>query len=327
MAGLLRINTRTRQISREEPAGEYAGLGGRGLTSRIIRREVPPTCHPLGPSNKLIVAAGLLTGTSAANSGRISVGGKSPLTGTIKEANSGGSFSQKLARLDIIGLILEDKPGPDAAWKTLVINRQGAELVDSPELGGLGTYEASARLFDRYGDKVGVMVIGPAGENHRLASSIQFTDPRGNPCRAAGRGGLGALMGSKKIKAVVVDSQGAEPLQMADPEGFKEAAKRWAEILMNHPVTGQGLPSFGTSILINIINEAGTLPTKNFRQGRFDQAGDISGEKMVELINQRGGTAREGCHAGCVIQCSQKYCDEKGEYLTAGFEYETVWAF
>ena len=327
MAKLLRINSKNKKIAYEELSGPYAGLGGRGLTSRVVRREVPPACHPLSAQNKLIVAPGLLTGTTAANTGRLSVGGKSPLTGTIKESNAGGTFSQKLAKMDIMGLILEDKPDPGTPFQTLFINKDGAELMEIPEITGLGTYDASARLFEKFGSKVGIMVIGPAGENTRLASSIQFTDPRGKPSRAAGRGGLGALMGSKKIKAIVIDSEGSKAPEMADREAFKAAAKRWAEILVNHPVTGQGLPSYGTSILINIINEAGTLPTKNFRSGRFDKASDISGEKMVEFINKRKGIAREGCHAGCIIQCSQSYNDENGEYLTSGFEYETVWAF
>ncbi len=327
MARLLRINTRTKKAVFEDQSGDYSGLGGRALTSRLVRREVPPTCHPLSAANKLVVATGLLTGTAAANTGRLSVGGKSPLTGTIKESNSGGTFSQKLAKLDITGFVLEDKPETKVPYQTIFITKDGVDFLELPEIAGLGTYEASAKLFERFGQKAGIMVIGPAGENSRLASSIMFTDPKGNPSRAAGRGGLGALMGSKKIKAIVIDAQGGPGQTIADKEAFKAASKRWAEILINHPVTGQGLPGYGTSILINIINEAGALPTKNFRLGRFDKADQISGEKMIELINQRAGIAKEGCHAGCVIQCSQKYCDENGTYLTSGFEYETVWAF
>jgi aldehyde:ferredoxin oxidoreductase len=171
------------------------------------------------------------------------------------------------------------------------------------------------------------MLIGPAGEYKRLGASIQFTDPKGHPSRAAGRGGLGAVMGSKRIKAVVIDDSKGKAPAAADPERFKKAAKRWVEILRDHPVTGQGLPGFGTAILVNIINEAGALPTKNFRSGRFEHAAEISGERMVELINERGGAAKEGCHPGCVIQCSQVYNDQDGNYLTSGFEYETVWAF
>jgi len=327
MTRLLRINIQKKEFAFEELSGDYAGLGGRALTSRIVRKEVPPTCHPLGKDNKLVIATGLLTGTIAANTGRISVGGKSPLTGGIKESNSGGVFSQKLAKLGLMGIVVEDKPEPDSPLMTIFINKDGVQIIETPELAGLGTYETSAKLFERFGQKVGIMVIGPAGETLRLGASIQFTDPKGRPARAAGRGGLGALMGSKKIKAIVVDDSGAKAAQPADPETFKTAAKRWVEILRNHPVTGQGLPSYGTAILVNIINEAGAFPTKNFREGRFESAADISGEKMVEIIEKRGGVVKEGCHAGCIIQCSQAYCDEKGEYLTSGFEYETVWAF
>ncbi|NCC25698.1 MAG: aldehyde ferredoxin oxidoreductase [Deltaproteobacteria bacterium] len=326
MSRILRIDTAKKTYA-FEPAGPYAGLGGRALTSRIVRQEVPATCHPLGADNKLVVAAGLLTGTIAANSGRLSVGAKSPLTGTIKESNSGGTLSQKLARLDIIGIVFEGRPEADAPLSTVVITKDGVRFEDASNLAGLGTYALADELFAAYGSKVGTMLIGPAGEYKRLGASIQLTDPKGHPSRAAGRGGLGAVMGSKRIKAVIVDDTGGSAPASADPERFKTAAKRWVEILKNHPVTGQGLPGFGTSILVNIINEAGALPTKNFRSGKFEHAADISGERMVELINQRGGVAKEGCHAGCIIQCSQTYNDKDGKYLTSGFEYETVWAF
>ncbi|KUJ95842.1 MAG: Aldehyde ferredoxin oxidoreductase [Desulfonauticus sp. 38_4375] len=325
MAKLLRINTKTKDISFEELSGKLNLLGGRALTSRLIRKEVPPTCHPLGKDNKLIVATGLLSGTPLANSGRISVGGKSPLTGGIKEANAGGTFSQKMAKLGIRGIVLEDKP-EEKSTRVIYLDKDGVKIEDMPELAGLGTYATAEKLFAKYGKKVGILVIGPAGEDLRLGASIQFTDPKGRPARAAGRGGLGAVMGSKGIKAIVVNDEGAPGTEIVDKETFKAAAKRWAEILTNHAVTGQGLPSFGTSILINIINEAGALPTKNFRFGRFDKAQEVSGEKMVEIINKRGGVAKEGCHPGCIIQCSQSYVDEKGEYITSGFEYETVWA-
>jgi aldehyde:ferredoxin oxidoreductase len=171
------------------------------------------------------------------------------------------------------------------------------------------------------------MCVGQAGEQRLTAASIQLADPKGHAGRACGRGGLGAVMGSKKVKAIVVDDTGSDKISIADPQAFKEANKKWGQLLKNHPVTGQGLPAFGTAILVNIINEAGALPTQNFREGRFEFAQDISGEKMVELINKRGGVPTEGCHPGCVIQCSQAYHDKNGKYLTSGFEYETVWGF
>jgi len=325
MPKLLRINTRTREYAFQE-MGPYAGLGGRALTSRLVRSEVPASCHPLSAENRLVAAGGMLTGTRAANSGRISVGGKSPLTRGVKESNAGGMFSQKLARLDIAGVVLEDRPGADAGLVTVRIGPDGVKFLDAGGLSGLGTYAAAGRLREEHGGKAAAMLIGPAGESCRLGASIQFTDTAGRPARAAGRGGLGALMGSKKVKAIVVDDGGTNRIRYADEGAFKTASGRWAEILKSHPVTGQGLPAFGTAILINIVNEAGALPTKNFREGRFAWAQAVSGEQMAETIKARGGKIREGCHAGCVIQCSQTYVDENGEYMSSGLEYETVWA-
>jgi len=325
MARILRLNMAKKSF-RWEDAGPYAGLGGRGLTSRLIRREVEPTCHPLSGANKLVVAPGLLTGTPSASSGRISVGGKSPLTGTIKESNAGGLMSQKLARLGVAALVVESHPQDDA-FSLVKISRDGVTFYPAEEYVGLGNYRTMARLWKRFGRGTGVMSIGPAGEKRLSAASIHFADPGGRPGRAAGRGGLGALMGSKRLKALVVDDRGAPgSVPLADPEKFKAAARKWAKFLLEHPVSGQALPAFGSAVLINIVNEAGALPTKNFRSGRFEFAEDLSGERLAELIKQRGGKTKEGCHPGCVIQCSQSYHDAKGRYLTSGFEYETIWA-
>lgn len=326
MPKILRINTKDKTWRFEEP-GKYAGMGGRGLTSRLVLEEVPADTHALSGENKLVAAIGLLSGTGAANSGRISLGSKSPLTGTIKESNSGGSFCQKLARLDILAMVLEDKPEGDAPFQNIVITKDGVRFEEAGTMTGMGTYDAMEAITQKYGKKACGMLIGPAGEACLTSASVQFSDPWGHPARAAGRGGLGAVMGSKKIKAIVVDDEGGTRFGYADEDKFKTASKRWAEILRAHPVTGQGLPGFGTAILVNIINEAGAFPTKNFRTGRCDHASTISGEVIAEYIEKRGGKTKEGCHPGCVIQCSQSYVDKKGEYLTSGFEYETVWAF
>ncbi|MBM4273404.1 MAG: aldehyde ferredoxin oxidoreductase [Deltaproteobacteria bacterium] len=326
MPRILRLNMTDRTYRWEEVPPDYAGLGGRALTSRIIRREVPPTCHPLSAANKLVVAPGLLTGAPAANTGRISVGGKSPLTGGIKESNSGGLVSQKLARLGVAGVVVEDKPRPEDGFSLVRITKDGVEFHTADDLTGRGNYQTMARLWKRFGRGIGVMSIGQAGEKCLTSASIHFADPQGRPGRAAGRGGLGALMGSKKLKALVVDDKGTPPVPLADPQKFKAAARKWAKYLLEHPVSGQALPAYGTAVLINIVNEAGALPTKNFRGGRFEFAEHISGERLVELIKQRGGKTKEGCHPGCLIQCSQTFHDAKGKYLTSGFEYETIWA-
>ncbi len=325
MNRILRLNMSNKSVTWQEVPESYAGLGGRAFTSRLIREEVPPTCHPLSTANKLVVAPGLLTGSPAANVGRISVGGKSPLTGGIKESNSGGLVSQKLARLGIKAVVVEGSP-EDGDFSLVHITKDGVKFLSADEYVGLGNYDTMARLWERFGKGVGVMSIGQAGEKRLTGASIHFADPNGRPGRAAGRGGLGALMGAKKLKALVVDDSGAEKVPLADPEKFKEASRRWAKHLMDHPVSGQALPAYGTAVLINIVNEAGALPTKNFRGGRFEFAEDISGERMVELIKERGGKTKEGCHPGCVIQCSQTYHDASGKYLTSGFEYETIWA-
>jgi aldehyde:ferredoxin oxidoreductase len=327
MSRILRLNMADQSFRWEEVPAAYAGLGGRAFTSHLIREEVEPTCHPLSAANKLVIAPGLLTGTLAANTGRISVGGKSPLTGTIKESNSGGILSQKLARLGVKAIVVEGKPAEDGGFFLVRISKDGVEFTPADEYVGLGNYRTMSQLWKRYGRGVGLMSIGQAGEKRLSAASIHFADPAGRPGRAAGRGGLGALMGSKKLKALVVDDHGAEAkVPLVYPDRFKDAARQWAKHLMDHPICSQALPTYGTAVLINIVNEAGALPTKNFREGRFEFAEDISGERMAELIKQRGGKTKEGCHPGCIIQCSQTYHDAKGKYLTSGFEYETIWA-
>ena len=200
-----------------EPLGDYAGLGGRAMTSAVVAKEVPPLCHPLGADNKLVIAPGMLSGSAAAMSGRISVGCKSPLTGGIKEANSGGQPSQMLARLGYSAIILEGRPEDDTLYK-MVINKDGATIADDNSLKMLGNYDLVEKMKTAYGDKVACISIGPAGEMKMSAASIAFTDMEQRPTRHAGRGGVGAVMGSKGLKAIVLDDRGASRVDMADQE-------------------------------------------------------------------------------------------------------------
>jgi aldehyde:ferredoxin oxidoreductase len=325
MPKFIRVDMNSKAVNIEECPKEYAGLAGRGLTSTFVANEVKPTSHPLGKYNKLIFAPGFLTGTSAANSGRLSCGAKSPLTGGIKESNTGGTFGQKMAKMDIKALVFEGMPTEDKFY-VVKVAMDGVTIDEAPtETIGLGNYDAITVLQAKYGPKAGVAIIGPAGEMRLTGANISFADPQSN-IRSAGRGGLGAVMGSKKIKAVVIDEAGAPGVAIANPEAFKSAAKRFANALSTHPVTGQGLPRYGTNILVNILNEAGGLPTQNFRRGRNEWANHIGGESMTANMEARGGKPTHGCHAGCVIRCSQHYVDEQGKYITSGFEYETVWA-
>ncbi len=308
----------------EEP-GEYAGLGGRALTSTIVSREVPPLCHPLGENNKLVIAPGLLSGTTAAMSGRISIGCKSPLTGGIKEANAGGQPAQMLARLGYAAIVLEGKPKDDTLYK-IFINKDGVKIIADNNLKMLGNYDLVEKMKQEYGDKISCISIGPAGEMKMSASSIACTDMELRPTRHAGRGGVGAVMGSKGVKVIVIDDTGMKMRSPKDPEKFKDATKRWVDGLRKNPTTGQGLPAYGTNVLANVINEAGAYPTRNFSNGRFEGTPKISGEFQAEREKERGGLPTHGCHRGCVIRCSGIYVDKDGNYVTKQPEYETVWA-
>jgi len=310
-----------------EPLGAYTGLGGRAMTSSVVSSEVPPTCHPLSAENKLVIAPGLLSGSAAAMSGRISIGCKSPLTGGIKEANSGGQPSQMLARLGYAAVILEGKPKDGALFK-VVINKDGAAITPDDSLKMLGNYDLVEKMKTEHGEKIACISIGQAGEMKMSAASIACTDMELRPTRHCGRGGVGAVMGAKGVKVIVVDDADTQMRSPADPEKFKAANKAFVAGLRKHPVTGEGLPAYGTNILTNVINEAGGYPTHNFSSGQFEGASKISGETQAELENERGGkgSATHGCHRGCVIRCSGTFYDKNGNFLTKQPEYETVWA-
>ena len=308
-----------------QPLGDYAGLGGRAMTSGIVAKEVPPLCHPLGENNKLVIAPGMLSGSAAVMSGRMSVGCKSPLTGGIKEANSGGQGAQVLARLGYAAIILEGKPKDDTLYKVF-INKDGVKIEPDNSLKMLGNYDLIDKMKGAYGDKIACISIGPAGEMKMSAASVAFTDMEVRPTRHAGRGGVGAVMGSKGVKVIVLDDSGTETRAPKDADKFKEANKVFTQGLKKHPVTGEGLPALGTNVLTNVVNEAGGYPTNNFASGRFDGASKISGETQAETEIARGGKATQGCHKGCVIKCSGTYNDKDGNFLTKQPEYETVWA-
>jgi len=309
----------------EEPVGAYAGLGGRAMTSIVVATEVHPLAHPLGAENKLVISPGMLSGTTGSMTGRLSVGCKSPLTGTIKESNAGGQAAQVLARIGYAAIILEGKPAGDDLYK-IVVNKDGISVIVDNSLKLLDNYPVVEKLRAEYGDKVAYMSIGSAGERLLLAASIACTDPELRPTRHCGRGGVGAVMGSKRIKAIILDDSGMKMRPPKDADKFRDANRKFVEGLRKHPVTGEGLPAYGTNVLTNVLNEAGGYPTYNFKQGTFSGSAKLSGEAQAELEIKRGGTATHGCHRGCVIQCSGIYNDKDGHYLTKQPEYETVWA-
>lgn len=319
---IFRINMTDLSTSIEDVPADWAGHGGRGLTSTIVAAEVEPTCHPLGSKNKLVIAPGLLSGTVAANSGRLSIGAKSPLTGTIKEANAGGTAAQMLAKLGCKALILEGQPTDDK-WYNIQVTADGATIHEETEMIGNGNFAVVDAVKSRLGEKYGIITIGPAGEMKMRAANISIKDPDSR-LRSSGRGGLGAVMGSKRVKFITIVPTDAK-VEIIDPKKFKEANRTFAKALVDNPVS-QALGTYGTNVLVNIINEAGALPTRNFTDGQFDGHEEISGETMHETIVEREGKPKHNCHPGCVINCSQIYNDKNRKYKTSGFEYESIWA-
>jgi len=322
----IRVDMTKKEIKTEEMPSRYGGLGGRGLTSIFINDEVPPACDPFGTENKLILAPGLLTGTPMVNTSRLSIGAKSPLTGTIKESNVGGTVPAALGRLGITAIILEGKAAEGETYLLRIDDRGKASLIPADEYAGMRTYALAEKLFASYGDKNGVLCIGPAGEMQLKGASIQSTDVDGRPCRAAGRGGLGAVMGSRGLKAIVVGQSYDRAVAVSDPERFKEAVKTLAKIIKTSPFSGEMLPAQGTACLVAPVNSMGAFPSYNGRKGVLEGWENISGEAIAHRIKERSGkTAHMGC-SQCIILCSNEYVDKEGEFITSSLEYETIWS-
>lgn len=321
---ICRINMKDKSITREPIPEAWLHLGGRGLIARIMLDEVPADCEPLGDLNKLIFAPGLLVGHMLSSCDRISIGGKSPLTGGIKESNAGGTTGLQISMLGIKALIIEGKP-VDNDFSILHLDAHGGRFENAKEYTGLGVYETARRIRAGYQEKVAIALIGPAGEMKLKAAGIQNLDKEGVPSRIAARGGLGAVMGSKGLKAIVFDaSQGVKP-PIVDPEGFKLAQKTYTKSLMEHPQTAL-YRDYGTAAMVQMCQTFGSLPTRNFSSGLFEKADDISGEKLREVLLARGGVSNptHACMPGCTIRCSNIFGGEDGKMIVSPLEYETI---
>lgn len=321
---ILRINTRTKDIRSDVCTSEELRYGGRSMIAHTALKELDPHCDPLGRRNKLILASGLLGDTTVTTAGRISVGGKSPLTGGIKEANMGGSAGKKMALLGFKAIILEDAPD-DNQTHILVITKEKAELISAPECRSLSVSGTCRLLRDRFGENTGVICIGPAGEMRMAGACIGTTDKSGIQKRFGGRGGLGAVMGSKCIKAIVFDDTGASPAEAYDRKALIAAGRELAQILRDDPKTANR-HNFGTPAVLALCDALGILPTRNFSAGHFEQVNAISGETIADLIDKRGGEGRKGrpCIQGCTIQCSNVFPDPAGKVAVASIQYENI---
>jgi aldehyde:ferredoxin oxidoreductase len=318
---LLRVDMKAKKIATQDLPREWRTIGGSGLIAKIMNHEVPRTADPLGPQNKLIIACGPLAGTMAPQLGRISVGAKSPLTLGIKEANSGGPAGQYLDKLGFRAIIIEnaaEKKGPFC----LKVSKDEALLEAVDAYRGLKNYELVSQLHSRYGKKAAIICTGIAGERMYRGASVSFTDVFGDPSRNAARGGLGAVMGSKGLKAIVIDPSGCPPVSIADRDLFRKAVRSWVHTL-THDISCGLYATYGTPFAVANSANQGTLPTHNYRSGRPGDFYKISGEAIQEKLFERGGKMH-GCMPGCVVKCSIIYPDADGKRLASAYEYETI---
>jgi len=319
----VRLNDRT--ITKRELAGEAIVKAGRYLIAKTLLELDVATVDPLSPRNPLIFSAGPFAGTSWSNANRTSVGCKSPLTGGVKEANGGGTFSYGLGQLKIAGLTLH---GASPSWVVLHIKKGGdIDFDDAAPYLGRGNFEAQALLHARYGKKVTIALCGPVGEYQGLIAGIAFSDKDGRPARLSARGGVGAVMGSKKVKAIVVDLDKIPPFE--DAKKVNAAIKDYAKMLLADSIVTNFYAKIGTMGMADLQNTLGGLPVRNFSAGQLVNVSTgekfkMGGEYISQLNVSRGGEHTHACMPGCVIRCSNVYHDANGKEVVSPVEYETL---
>jgi len=317
---ILRINMNTLTVCDEDLPDEMKVVGGRALTAKILNAEVSPKADPLGKEAKLVIAIGPLAVTMAPSFGRSSVGAKSPLTQGIKEANAGGPAGQKLDKLGIRAIVVEGAPADDKLY-VATISKNGVSFDDADTYRGLDNYELVAALREKYDDKASIISIGPIGERKQKSATVAFTDKDGHPSRHAARGGMGAVMGAKGLKAIIVDDAGTSDVEIEDKKSFRDAVKTWAETLKEERMF-QICQAYGTPGFIGALSELGSMPSKNYTGEPTEDIENIYGETLKEKNTERGGKM-DGCMPGCLVRCSIIFNDSDGKHVTSGIEYET----
>ena len=323
MRKYLHINLGERSVRTEELQGEAVIRAGRHYIAKTLLESGVAKVEPLSPDNPLIFSAGPFAGTNFSNANRLSVGCKSPLTGGIKEANSGGTFGFALGQLETAGLTLH---GASKDWVVIRITKEGAITYDSAEpYLGKGNDEVAALLFEKYGKKISFALCGPVGEYLGLVSGIAFADTDGRPSRLAARGGVGAVMGAKKVKAIVIDVHKMPTFH--DRKKVMGAIREYGERLSREPAIDT-FKRTGTAMMGDITNQIGGLPVRNFSAGSLVQASEetlkLGGDYIREQNLRRGGQISHACMPGCMIECSNVYVDAAGKEMVSPLEYETL---
>jgi len=316
---ILKLNMTVGKINEEELPKDFT-WGGRGLVDYLLTENMNPNSHPLSSDSVFVLACGMLAGTSAPNSSRISVGGKSLLTGGIKEANSGGTAGDVMGRMGIMAVMAQ---GKSVKPQLLLVNSKGAKLEDATFVSGLKNYAACRKLREKYGEKISIVLTGPAGEKGMANSTVAVSDVQGRPARHAARGGLGAVMAAKGLKAILLDGSGAESRHPENLAAFKEAAKNAVKVIMSMQV-GKDLRAHGTATWINSCDATGQMPTLNHTLGAWEKKDAINGPALAKVVAERGGQMAHTCMPGCIVRCSNNYHGPDGEYITSALEYETL---
>jgi aldehyde:ferredoxin oxidoreductase len=323
MRKYLHINLAKRSVDTEELEGEAIVRVGRHFIAKTLLESGAAGVDPLSPDNPLIFSAGPFAGTNFSNANRISIGCKSPLTGGVKEANAGGTFAFALGQLEIAGFTLY---GASDDWAVIYIPKEGPIRFESAEpYLGKGNFEAAELLFAKYGEKVSLAICGPVGEYQGLMAGIAFTDPEGRPERIAARGGVGAVMGSKKIKAIVAEKHKMPPFH--DRKKVMTAVRTYGAKLGEEPAV-QNMSATGTAFMADVMNHMGGLPVRNFSAGRLVETDEepmrMGGDFIREQNSARGGETTHACMPGCMIKCSNVYVDAEGKEIVSPLEYETL---
>ncbi len=323
MRKYLHINLADRSIRTEELHGEAIVRAGRYFIAKTLLDMGAASVEPMSPQNPLIFSAGPFAGTNFSNANRLSVGCKSPLTGGIKEANTGGTFGFALGQLEIAGFTLH---GAAPEWTVIRITKDGQIAFESAEpYLGKGNVEAASMLFENYGKKISFALCGPVGEYLGLMAGISFADTDGRPSRLAARGGVGAVMGSKKVKAIIVDTHKMPPFH--DRQKVMGAVREYGAKLGKEPAI-DNFKRLGTAMVADLTNYIGGLPVRNFSAGRMVEEKDgpfkLGGAYIRELNLARGGQTAHDCMPGCMIECSNVYFDDKGQEMVSPLEYETL---
>ena len=319
---MIRVDMTNQSVTIENYPSEWQLLGGRGLSAKLLLKECDPKCDPLGPDNVLVFAPGVLTGSTAPTSGRLSVGCKSPLTNGIKEANSGGDPGQQLMKLGYRALVVKGQPADRTRRWGLEITTAGVQLKPADDYKGMWNYPTCERLLSGYEETASAISIGPAGELMLKGASVACTDSskERHPARQAARGGVGAVMGSKGLKWIILDSGNTPVRQPADRAGFGGFAKSFSKDYLGQR---HEMIKHGTSGIVLVANMFFTLPYKNRREGQNPQAEGLDGARIRESFKTRGG-GMHNCMTGCIVRCSNIVNDKDSDYVTSALEFETL---